>query len=72
MRNGVIARASEAGFWKRHLDKVGVGGSLFAALCSLVQFAVLIAIYTAVSTPARLRWLSYGSRIRDEIHDDQI
>jgi hypothetical protein len=27
------------GFWKRHLDKIGVGGSLFAALCPRISRA---------------------------------
>ncbi|MBI3375418.1 MAG: MerC domain-containing protein [Betaproteobacteria bacterium] len=35
------------GFWKRHLDKIGVGGSLFAALCCL-GFPALLAILSAV------------------------
>ena len=34
-------------FWKRHLDKIGVGGSLFAALCCL-GFPALLAILSAV------------------------
>lgn len=34
-------------FWKRHLDKIGVGGSLFAALCCL-GFPALIAILSAI------------------------
>ena len=47
MRKGVIARGSEVGFWKRHLDKIGVGGSLFAALCCL-GFPALVSILSAV------------------------
>lgn len=35
------------GFWKRHLDKIGVGGSMFAALCCL-GFPALLAILSAV------------------------
>jgi len=35
------------GFWKRHLDKFGIGGSLFAALCCL-GFPALLSILTAV------------------------
>src|SRR5260370_22520694 len=35
------------GFWKRHLDKIGVGGSLFAALCCL-GFPALVAILSAI------------------------
>ena len=35
------------GFWKRHLDKIGVGGSLFAALCCL-GFPALLAILSAL------------------------
>lgn len=34
-------------FWKRHLDKIGVGGSPFAALCCL-GFPALLAILSAV------------------------
>jgi mercuric ion transport protein len=37
----------EHGFWKRHLDKIGVGGSMFAALCCL-GFPALLAILSAV------------------------
>ena len=35
------------GFWKRHLDKIGVGGSLFAALCCL-GFPALVSILSAI------------------------
>ncbi len=35
------------GFWKRHLDKIGVGGSVFAALCCL-GFPALVAILSAI------------------------
>lgn len=35
------------GFWKRHLDKVGIGGSLFAALCCL-GFPALLSVLSAV------------------------
>jgi hypothetical protein len=35
------------GFWKRHLDKIGVGGSLFAALCCL-GFPALVSILNEV------------------------
>jgi mercuric ion transport protein len=38
---------SEAGFWKRHLDKIGAGGSLFAALGCL-GFPALVSIISAV------------------------
>ena len=37
----------ESKFWRRHLDKVGVGGSLFAALCCL-GFPALLSILSAV------------------------
>jgi mercuric ion transport protein len=47
MRKGVIARASEGGLWRRHLDKIGVGGSLFAALCCL-GFPALVSILSAI------------------------
>ncbi len=39
--------SAKQGFWKRHLDKIGVGGSLFAALCCL-GFPALLAIVSAV------------------------
>jgi mercuric ion transport protein len=35
------------GFWKRHLDKIGIGGSLFAALCCL-GFPALLSILSAI------------------------
>lgn len=37
---------SDESFWKRNLDKIGVGGSLFAALCCL-GFPALLAILSA-------------------------
>lgn len=33
-------------FWKRHLDKIGVGGSVFTALCCL-GFPAVLAILSA-------------------------
>lgn len=38
---------SADGFWKRNLDKIGVGGSLFAALCCL-GFPALLSIVSAI------------------------
>jgi mercuric ion transport protein len=35
------------GFWKRNLDKIGIGGSLFAALCCL-GFPALLSILSAI------------------------
>jgi mercuric ion transport protein len=35
------------GFWKRHLDKVGIGGALFAVLCCL-GFPALISVVSAI------------------------
>lgn len=35
------------GFWQRHLDKVGIGGSVFAALCCL-GFPALLSILSAI------------------------
>lgn len=40
------AESATTSFWKRHLDKIGVGGSLFAALCCL-GFPALLAILSA-------------------------
>jgi mercuric ion transport protein len=37
----------QTGFWKRHLDKIGVGGWLFAALCCL-GFPALVAVLSAI------------------------
>jgi hypothetical protein len=45
MKGGTSDRAP--GFWKRHLDKVGVGGSLFGALCCL-GFPALVSILSAI------------------------
>lgn len=42
----VQTNQSHEPFWKRHLDKIGVGGSLFAALCCL-GFPALLAILSA-------------------------
>jgi len=41
------AKPNNDGFLKRHIDKFGVGGSLFAALCCL-GFPALLAIVSAV------------------------
>ncbi len=42
------AQAGEdGGFWRRNLDKVGVGGALFAALCCL-GFPALLSILSAI------------------------
>ncbi len=40
-------RDEAGGFRRRHLDKVGIGGSLFAALCCL-GFPALLSILSAV------------------------
>ena len=45
------------GFWKPHLDKIGVGGSLFAALCC-IGFGALVSILSAIGL---------GSLINDDI-----
>lgn len=37
----MIERTGQRGFWSRHLDKVGVTGSLIAALCRLGVPAVI-------------------------------
>lgn len=37
----------QEGFWKRHLEKIGIGGSLFAALCCL-GFPALLSILSAL------------------------
>lgn len=34
-------------FWKRNLDKIGIGGSIFAALCCL-GFPALLSIVSAI------------------------
>jgi len=34
----------DASFWSRHLDKIGLGGSLIAALCCLGIPAVLAVV----------------------------
>ena len=39
--------AIDEGRWMRHLDKIGVGGSLFAALCCL-GFPALLSLLLAV------------------------
>jgi mercuric ion transport protein len=41
------AKPNNDGFLKCHMDKIGVGGSLFAALCCL-GFPALLAIVSAV------------------------
>lgn len=38
---------TQIGFWKRHLDEIRVGGSLFAALCCL-GFPALVSILSAI------------------------
>ena len=39
--------ANPYGFWQRHLDKIGVGGSIFAALCCL-GFPALLSLLSAI------------------------
>jgi mercuric ion transport protein len=48
---------NEGGFWQRHLDKIGVGGSLFAALGCL-GFPALLSIVSA---------LGLGFLVRDAV-----
>ncbi|MBF2036458.1 MAG: MerC domain-containing protein [Leptolyngbyaceae cyanobacterium T60_A2020_046] len=38
---------SKSGFWQRHADKVGIGGSIFAALCCL-GFPALLSLLAAI------------------------
>jgi mercuric ion transport protein len=40
-------RHEEGGFWRRDLAKIGIAGSLFAALCCL-GFSALVSIVSAV------------------------
>lgn len=40
-------RTNPDGFWKRNLDKLGIGGTLFAALCCL-GFPALLSILSAI------------------------
>jgi mercuric ion transport protein len=40
-------RTEDESFWKKHTDKVGVAGSIFAALCCL-GFPALLSILSAV------------------------
>lgn len=40
-------RENHESFWRRNLDKIGVGGSLFAALCCL-GFPALLSILSAI------------------------
>src|SRR5712692_5397744 len=47
MKNNTHFDLKQTAFWKRHLDKIGVGGSLFAALCCL-GFPALLSILSAV------------------------
>lgn len=42
-----MAAPGTDGMLKRHLDKIGVGGSIFAALCCL-GFPALLALLTAI------------------------
>ena len=39
--------ANPYGYWQRHLDKIGVGGSIFAALCCL-GFPALLSLLSAI------------------------
>src|SRR5438552_16019151 len=42
-----MSEEKRQGFWKKHLDKMGIGGALFAALCCL-GFPALISILSAL------------------------
>lgn len=39
--------SSKLGFWQRYADKIGIGGSIFAALCCL-GFPALLSILSAI------------------------
>ena len=39
--------SSKSGFWQRYADKIGIGGSIFAALCCL-GFPALFSILSAI------------------------
>jgi len=45
--NSQKKNVTKNGFWKRHLHKIGVSGSLFAALCCL-GFPALVSILSAI------------------------
>jgi hypothetical protein len=47
MRDGTSSGAHTDGFWKRHLDKIGVGSTLFVALCCL-GFPALVFMHYVV------------------------
>ncbi len=42
-----MARTTHELFWSKHIDKLGIGGSLFAALCCL-GFPALLSILSAI------------------------
>ena len=43
----MIQNTNKSAFWKRHLDKFGVVGSVFSALCCL-GFPALLSLLTAI------------------------
>ena len=47
MRDGTGNGPHTDGFWKLHLDKIGLGGKLFVALCCL-GFPALVSIHSVV------------------------
>ena len=42
-----MSEEKRQGFWKKHLDKMGIGAAIFAALCCL-GFPALISIVSAI------------------------
>lgn len=42
-----MAKTTNESFWSKHIDKLGIGGSLFAALCCL-GFPALLSILSAI------------------------
>lgn len=42
-----MSNPSKSGFWQRYADKVGIGGSIFAALCCL-GFPALLSLLGAI------------------------
>lgn len=42
-----LTNSPPTGFWKRHADKIGAGGSLFAALCCL-GFPAALSLLSAI------------------------
>jgi len=59
-----MKEATHDSFWKKHTDKVGIAGSIFAALCCL-GFPALLSILSAIGLGFLINTPTHASLITD-------